>query len=164
MNHQEVDAWWGGYSIRTVLPGLALCVLVSIAILVVMQLVEPSALDRTISVTLLVLFWIGMALDWGYHLFGLNYRLTTRRLFRARGLLRRKLQEVDLAQITAVIVTQGLWQKLLKVGQIRVLTPSGPARAVILDGVYTPEHVADRIQALSRAAKAAGDAQQGATP
>ena len=74
-----------------------------------------------------------------------NYRLTTRRLFRCRGFARSGIREVALTAIAHVVVRQAPWERLLKVGTIRVKTLDGTP-PVLLEGVSKPAQVALMIR------------------
>jgi membrane protein YdbS with pleckstrin-like domain len=150
MNHNEVDAWWGSYSMRSVLPGLLIAMVFSGLVWATVWLAELSGMALYAVTTMLTLAWSCLALRWGYAIFGCNYRLTTHRLFREQGLLRRKIQQMNLEQIADVTVKQGPLEKYLNVGRIAVAARGSAIETITLEGVLAPEHVAEKILALSR--------------
>jgi uncharacterized membrane protein YdbT with pleckstrin-like domain len=148
----EVDAWWGSYSLRLAVPWFLATILLSGILLGVPGfLLEPVLARRVLA----VLFWlaaIAQALFWIYRIFGYNYRLTTHRLFKQRGLIRRKMWVMNLGDIKEVVVQPGLAHRFLGVGSIVVTTDAVPKK-MILDGVPAADQVAEKILALSRACR-----------
>jgi len=153
MNNNETDAWWGGYSIRSMLPGMAASLLLSCLIWATVWLTEISKTGFYVVLVLMTLFWLGLISSWAYRMFGFNYRLTTRRLFHERGLLRRKVRQLSLDQVTDVVVKHGPFDRFLHVGQVHVAAHGSAPQSVVLQGVFAPEHLAEKILALSRAAR-----------
>ncbi len=147
---QEVDAWWGSCSLRSLVPEAIVFMLASVVVAVPAWLLRDGVVAQLVVGFLLVI-WLTLILSWGYRTLGWNYRLTTRRLFKATGLRRRRLEEVALDRVERVVVKRGLLGSLLGVG--RVLVERQDSRPLILPGVRGPDQVAEKISALARAAR-----------
>ena len=145
---QEVDTWWGSYSPRGLVPELIVNALLSVLVAVPACLLLERILAQA-SCALLIAAWLAQVLCWGYRIFGWNYRLTTLRLFKATGVVRRGLEEVALARVDRVVVKRGPLDRFLGIG--RVLVETHGSRPMMLQGVLGPDLVAEKIRALMRA-------------
>jgi len=87
----EVELWWGGYSGWTMLPGFAVCAfltagMISVAWYLYSEENVPGDRARHVVYGLAFVVWCVQLLILAHRTATLNYRLTTRRLFRFRGL------------------------------------------------------------------------------
>ena len=123
---QEVDAWWGSYSIRGIGFELLVSVLASVLVAVPAYILLGHVWVPTVLV-LLMGAWLVQVSRWGYRIFGWNYRLTTRRLIKATGLYRRRLEEVGLEKVERAVVQRGPLDAILSVGRVLVETHGSPA-------------------------------------
>jgi hypothetical protein len=155
---QERDVWWGAYSVRTMIPSLLLCTLLSVNVAVLAGLVwdrEPAnpQLLWHLSALFVVLIWLFPLLLCGYRAVAFNYRLTTHRLLRDRGFHHPPTAgEVHLARLTAVRVAYTAVGRLAGVGTIEV-DAEGAAEPLVLVGVYEPERAADLIRGCAQRAR-----------
>jgi uncharacterized membrane protein YdbT with pleckstrin-like domain len=149
----EVDAWWGSYSVKNILPALFASLAASALVVGASWLFPYSRVGQFIVLGVLAAFWLTLLLLWIYLIFGINYRLTSRRLFVERGLSRRRLQSVDLATISQVNVKANRLERFLGVGRVFVEVQGSRATSVILGGVPAPEMIAEKIRAQSEKAK-----------
>ena len=109
---QEVDIWWGAYAGRTMWPSFVVCALLTLAIGVAAfgwwQLnPKHPHLVRYTGYWLAGMIWSAQLLRWGYRTLSINYRLTSRRLFRDRGFHNPAAGRVDLSNVAAVEVERG---------------------------------------------------------
>src|SRR5262245_11124908 len=88
---QEVDAWWGSYSGRALIPIFVIAVVLTALIDVVCGLILPLGTARFVIVGTVIVILGLQVLRWLYLMVGYNYRLTTHRLLRERGIFRRKI-------------------------------------------------------------------------
>jgi hypothetical protein len=154
---EEVELAWHGYSAAALVPStIALAALSAGVILALRPLVPTWVLHEAADAPLAAL-WLLQAIRAGYRLFGYNYRLTTRRLFRDRGRLYPPDAPVELATVVRAEVRQSLIGRLAGVGTIRVIpedvTLNWPA--VDLIGVRRPKVLAARIEEAAVAAREA---------
>jgi hypothetical protein len=150
---QETDAWWGSYSGWTMLPSLT----VSIVLTALATWWAWTYVDREwVRVAILSLFvaiWLVESWRWCYRFFGINYRLTTRRIIKTRG-WRRRIWDWPLERIASVAVRRTWWEKWAGVGRLLIHQDGAGVRPLILDGVRQPFHVAEKIRTLARQARA----------
>jgi len=149
---EELDVWWGSYAGRAMVPGFVACGLLTLVIAGgawywwdVYQ--AHPRVARYSAYTLGTLVWGIQLLRWGYRTIFTNYRLTTRRLFRDKGLRTPAGPPVELTAVTEVAVEPpAFWERLLDVGRVRLACGNGPVRELVLDGVYQPGQVAEQIR------------------
>lgn len=81
----------------------------------------------------------------------IRYRLTTHRLFRDRGILWRRADEIELIRVDDVAVRQNLIQRLFNVGTVEVISPTDPTEPRLeLEGIENPFEVKERIRSQVR--------------
>lgn len=152
---QEVDVWWGSFSPWTLLPGSLLYGFWTAVIVVACWLaLDPGTVERQTILSLVLLFWLVIAYRWGSLIFGYNYRLTTHRLFKDKGIFWRTFQQIDLPRVSRVLVKRKFLQRQLGVGRVTLLLAGPRAERIALPGVVDPEGVAAKILERSVAAKA----------
>lgn len=74
-----------------------------------------------------------------------SYTLTETRLFRKRGVLIRKEDQISLYHIRDMEVSVSLWQRLFNVGTIRLLSADRSTPEMLLINVKKPYRVRDLI-------------------
>jgi uncharacterized membrane protein YdbT with pleckstrin-like domain len=80
-----------------------------------------------------------------------RYRLTNQRLFRQRGLLSRRLDELELIRVDDVSVTQDFVQRLLNVGTVTLLTTDSTDPKLTIEGIADPLALKELIRTQVRA-------------
>jgi hypothetical protein len=148
---EEVDAWWGAYSGRALLPRVLGCVVLTGVIAWGTWLLAPPGWRYAAFLTLAGLLWAAEVFRWLWRLFGYNYRLTNRRLFQDRGVVLTNTLQADLAEVSEVVVEKSAWDRLVRVGRIRVVLRDW--RRLVLDGVYRPAPAANLIRECVRKAR-----------
>lgn len=99
------------------------------------------------------LYWlillVVMALPWLYNLAVLAYRrmsvsyvLTTQRFLHERGLLRRVHDRIELLDVDDITFEQGLMERFVGVGTIRILATDRTSPAIVLPGIEGVQQVA----------------------
>jgi hypothetical protein len=158
---EETDVWWGACSVRLLIPGIIACVLVSGGVLCEAYLLEnPNPARFTYWFTGPV--WL-LVLGWGmYQLTAFNGRLTTRRLFRARGFFRPP-QQVELAKVRRVGLKRSPFERWLGLG--RVYVDGGDGRPpLVLKGMSDAEQLAGLIRRQAQQAREGLHQKEGAEP
>jgi hypothetical protein len=79
-----------------------------------------------------------------------HYRLTSRRLFVRTGLLRRRLDQIELLRVKDVYVTQSLISSWLGIGHVVVISSEQTLPRAVLYGIEQPRHVMDLIWLQTR--------------
>lgn len=137
---QETDVWWGGYSGLTLLPSLLVCfVLTGVIFWGAWSLVERRHVQWTIW-TLTGAVWLVQSWRWGWRVFGINYRLTTRRLLIDRGHVWSNRRAIELASVRSVVTQRIATTGLTGVGRVLVQCDNG--ESVVMEGLSAPETVA----------------------
>jgi hypothetical protein len=155
---QETDAWWGAYSTRTMLPSTLVCLVLTAAIVGgTWTLVEKRYVQWTVW-TLAGAVWIVQTSRWWRRVFGINYRLTTRRLLIDKGHWRPWRCDIDLTAITHVEVRLHRFGRWTNVGRIVVHTKSESV-PLVLEGIRGPAVVAARMLTVIREAQSTGEAE-----
>jgi hypothetical protein len=99
----------------------------------------------------LLLFWALTGLKLFRAIHSHHYRLTTRRLFVRTGLLRRRIDQIELVRVRDVYVQQSLIGKWLAIGHVVVVSSEQTLPRAILYGIDRPEFVMDLIGLRTRA-------------
>jgi membrane protein YdbS with pleckstrin-like domain len=101
--------------------------------------------------SVLLVFWLFTGLKVFRTINSHNYRLTTRRLFVRTGLLRRRIDQIELLRVKDVSVQQSLLGKWIAVGHVVVTSSEQRLPRAILYGITRPRHVMDLIWLQTRA-------------
>jgi hypothetical protein len=158
-DHQETDIWWGSYAGRTMTPSYIVCALLTGMVIWGVWLFWPKDevrpyLERYTTYILIGAIWVFQLIRWGYRIVGIDYRLTTRRLFCQRG-FRTATAAINLTDIATIRVERGLLDNYLKVGRLRVVPIDNSRPPILLEGVYNPDQIAALIMKQVQHAHAA---------
>ena len=88
-----------------------------------------------------------------YKKYSVLYRLSTQRLFLIRGLVSRKIEELELFRVRDIQVTQSFWQRILGFGRMTVFSTDASAPRFEMLGVAKPLKVKDAIRVHFRTAR-----------
>lgn len=148
---EETELWWGACSVRTLLPHLIVCFLLSCTVLVSAWSLgaweDQKALHHT-TVASLTLAWLLMVGFAAYRVSASSYRLTNRRLFVLHGFRLRSPanQGILLEKIEAVTVRRGQIARLLGTGDVHVRVKDETGQECIMWGVVNPKSAAVRVR------------------
>jgi hypothetical protein len=98
--------------------------------------------------------WLFQFTRWALRFFAINYRLTTRRLFRDIGYVDQQRLQVELTSINEVRVHRGLFEQLVGVGRLFLHCTDASRPPVILEGIRQPDIVADLIRRAAEKVRA----------
>jgi membrane protein YdbS with pleckstrin-like domain len=148
---EELDLWHGTYSPKALAgPALAALVLTGFGSIAV-----PMAWNTAMGWSLLgfgvLAMWGMLALMILYRRLSVHYRLTTYRLFHESGLLSRTTDRIEAIDIDDVRVHQGLIERLLGVGTVRIRSSDQSDPELKLPGIEEVRAVADLIDDTRRA-------------
>lgn len=93
-----------------------------------------------------------------------EYVITDERLHIRRGLVSRKIQETRLARVQDVTVTQGVFDRLLKIGRADFDTAADGANDFVFAGIERPDQVRAAVDAAHRMAEQRGVGTPPASP
>jgi membrane protein YdbS with pleckstrin-like domain/predicted RNA-binding Zn-ribbon protein involved in translation (DUF1610 family) len=85
--------------------------------------------------------------------YSLMYRLTTQRLFVYRGLISRKVEELELFRVRDIDVIQGFWERVLGYGRMTVFSTDSTTPKFEIGGLADPLKVKDMIRTNFRNAR-----------
>jgi len=148
---EEIDVWWGSYAGRTLLPSFAVCVLLTLVVIVAAVYIQrrydldPLAV-RYAAYAVAALIWLVQLAQWSYRVLTFSYRLTTRRFLLERSFFNSLRATVDLRRITRVEVAQRPLERMLGVGRINIIEEEKSVPSIELCGVCRPETVANMIR------------------
>jgi membrane protein YdbS with pleckstrin-like domain len=75
-----------------------------------------------------------------------RYRLSTHRLFKEEGILRRSINEVELVRVDDVSVAQNLIQRVFNVGRVTVISTDATDPRTELVGIHDPIKVKELVR------------------
>ena len=147
----EQDLWQGGYSPKAMLGTWVVSGLITIACLIAPFLIASGSGWWLASFGIIALAWIIPALVLLYRRIGINYRVTNQRLFHESGILRRLTDRIELIDIDDVATDQGLFERMMGVGCIRITSSDRTHPVLILRGIEQVREVAAKIDNGRRA-------------
>jgi uncharacterized membrane protein YdbT with pleckstrin-like domain len=113
----------------------------------------PPAIIHSVASLLLVIATLGLAWVWLYFKRGgTNYRITNQRIVIDRGILSKKMEQLDLYRIQDFTVDRPLGQRIMGTGNIRLSTFDKTTPSVELFGLKTD--VVTLYEVLRRAVEA----------
>jgi membrane protein YdbS with pleckstrin-like domain len=144
MDEPERELWQGSYSPKAMAGVWLLLCLVTLGGLALGAAVVGSRTQWAAMTAAIVLAWLAALGTLLYRRLGIHYRLTSQRLFHEKGVLRRTMDRIELVRMDDISCDQGLVERLLGVGSIRIKStdPSDPdfwirgienARAVLME-------------------------------
>jgi uncharacterized membrane protein YdbT with pleckstrin-like domain len=138
---------------RMYLGRLLLALLLAAGAVVLSVLVKSTpAVERAILIAGLALALV-LYLTVLYKKYSVLYRLSTQRLFLIRGLVSRKIEELELFRVRDIQVVQSFWQRILGYGRMTVFSTDASAPKFELQGVARPLRVKDDIRVHFRTAR-----------
>lgn len=146
---QEKDIWHGSPSAMAGAWKLILAALLAAGLIVLNVLTSIPYLSVAIWVV------VGLLLAWAilsdlYKPFAHHYRLTTQRLFMRHGLLSHVTDQTELIRVDDVRVRQSLWQRMLGIGDVHILSTDTSDADCLLEDVNGPHQVAEIIRDNTR--------------
>jgi uncharacterized membrane protein YdbT with pleckstrin-like domain len=148
----EEEIWTGGYSPKAMFGAWIGAAAATIAGLVGAVFLP---FDNTWKWSILgigaVLLWGGLLLSLAVQRLSVKYRLTNQRLFHEKGILRRVTDRIEVIDIDDVTVVQGIVERMLNVGTIRVTSSDRTNPELQMPGIDDVKIVADMIDKARRA-------------
>ena len=141
-SEEEEKLWSGGYSAKAMIGTWTGAVVMTI-ILVVIGIANTVGLPITF-VAVLVL-WCALGLLLAYRKLRVSYELTNRRFVHRVGFLHRVTDRIEAIDMDDVTFEQGIVQRMLNVGTIRILSSDRSHPKLILLGIDDVESVAKLI-------------------
>ncbi len=151
-NTQEQVLWRGGYSAKAMYGtwfASAVATIAGIALLVVFgsshQLLWP------IGGSVILLWWCIAIGTYLYRRFSTHYELTTQRFIHQVGILIRRTDRIEVIDIDDVSYTQGIIQRMLGVGTIKLVGSDRTHPELVLYGIDRVPEISGQIDDVRRA-------------
>jgi hypothetical protein len=135
LGEPEREIWRGGYSSKAMAAGWAISALVDVALLVVGIYFKFESKGWLILLLLMFLPWLYYFAVLCYRRMSVGYVLTTQRFMHEHGILRRINGRIELLDIDDITLEQGLWERLVGVGTIRIVSHDRTDPELALPGI-----------------------------
>lgn len=149
VDHEEV-LWEGRYSGKAMYGSWLLAGLVTIGGAVAAFMLLEPALAAMIIGAALVVVWGGLAIALLLRKWNISYQLTNQRLIHKRGLLSRVTDRIEVIDIDDVTYVQGIVQRMLGVGTVRISSSDRTHPELSLIGIDRVAEVADLVDDVRR--------------
>ena len=145
----EEELWRGGFSPKSMVGYWILAGLATIAA-VVAGVFFPEPITWTVGLGIAAALWVSLIFYFFYLRLSIDYRLTTQRLIFRRGILHQVTDRTEMIDIDDVQVTQGLVERMLGVGTIRLLSSDTSDPSLMMRGIDDALNVAHLIDNARR--------------
>jgi uncharacterized membrane protein YdbT with pleckstrin-like domain len=146
----ETELWEGGYSPRAMMGNWIVTAAVTAAAVAAMALFWNGWVTLILLLAVLAL-WAYQAGLLAYRRMSVSYRLTTQRFIHQSGLLRRVTDRIEIIDIDDIAYEQGLVERLLGVGTVRISSSDRTHPELPLRGIENVRDIADAIDDARRA-------------
>ena len=153
----EHKLWEGGYSAKAMYGTWMTLLLVTLgaiaAMIVLPSLKIVGPIDRSIwwiALGVLAVCWVYGILSFIYRRLSMHYELTTQRFIHSKGILIRTVDRIDVIDIDDVSYVQGIVQRMLGVGSIRLQSSDRSHSDLSLAGIDQVQRVSGMIDDVRR--------------
>ena len=140
---EEQDLWSGGYSAKAMYGSWILGGVVTIGLIAGMFAFPLVGLAIPV-------LWILLGGTLAYKKLSVFYQLTTERFIHKSGILKRVTDRIEVIDIDDVTYEQGIVQRMLGVGKIRISSSDRTHPELVLSGIDRVAEVADTIDDVRR--------------
>ena len=147
----EEELWQGGYSPKAMYGAWIGAAVATVAGLVAVLMFFPDAIGWTIFAAGVAVIWLFLFGTLMYRRFSDRYRLTNQRFFHEHGILRRVTDRVEVIDIDDVTFEQGIIERMLGVGTLRVTSSDKTTPELSLPGIDNIKEVANMVDSARRA-------------
>jgi membrane protein YdbS with pleckstrin-like domain len=145
----EKDLWQGSYSSKAMIDAWALSGLITVALVVATIWAWSSWVTWTV-VAVVVLFWLYQLCVMKYRQWSVRYRLTSQRFIHETGILRRVTDRIEVIDIDDITFEQGLLERLVGVGTIRITSSDKTHPELSLPGIDNVKEVSEKMDDTRR--------------
>lgn len=147
----DTELWRGGYSAKAMIGSWLGAVLLTVAGLVgVVLLGFANPIAWLVWLGLAAVLWVGLGGVYLYRRWSKSYRLTSQRFVHETGLLTRVTDRIEVIDIDDVSFRQGIVQRMLGVGSIRISSSDRSHPELWLHGIDRVTEVAGLIDDTRR--------------
>lgn len=150
---EEKDVFALRPTLKMFLGKLVLAILIPAAAIALAAVIKKGPTLDKIIVLVGLAIGLGLFLAVLYRKYSILYRLSTQRLFLVRGLISRKIEELELFRVRDIQVTQSFWQRILRFGKMTVFSTDASSPKFEMLGVSSPLKVKDTIRVHFRTAR-----------
>lgn len=155
LSEPEERLWIGSYSAKAMyadwLAAGAITAVLAVVLIIVGRNTELGVSKALlILLGLIVFIWGGLGLLLAYRRLSVGYELTNQRLIHHKGLLKRVIDRIELIDMDDVTVEQGIVERMLGVGKIRISSSDRTHPQLKLGGIDDVKRVADLIDDVRR--------------
>lgn len=147
---REMDLWQGGYSPKAMIPSWVGAGLLTLVAIIIAVSIGATRFWWLLIVVGLFLVWLFLFLRLAYLRFNYRYRLTNQRFIHETGILRRVTNRVETIDIDDVQFEQGLIERFVGVGTIRMTSSDRSHPELVLKGIENVEFVSGEIYTARR--------------
>ncbi len=146
---EEQTLWQGTFSWKAMIRETCVAAGLSVGLLLAsFNAAEPGTSTLALqTLGLLWLLWLGLLM---FRKLDVSYTLTNQRLIHRRGILYRRTSRIEAIDIDDLTYEQGLLERLLNVGRIRVDSSDVTNRELLLEGIDRPRDVCELIEQARR--------------
>lgn len=145
----EQDLWRGGFSPKAMVSYWIFAAIVTVGAIIAGVLL-PEPITWTVGLGIAAALWVSLIVYYFYLRLSIDYRLTTQRLIYRRGILRQVTNRTEMIDIDDVQVTQGLVERMLGVGTIRLLASDTSDPSLVMRGIDDALNVSHMIDDARR--------------
>jgi hypothetical protein len=146
----EETLWEGSFSPKAMIGGFILAAILSIVLLVCAFMFAEGTFRWVLLGTIPVVWLIqGLRLLWSR--LGISYKLTNQMFYHRRGILTRTTDRIELIEVHDVTWQQGLVQRMVNVGSIKIASSDRTDPIFHVTGVEDAEGVSALIDKARRA-------------
>ncbi len=147
----ERSLWQGGYSAKAMYGTWIISGIVTLGVLVAVALLAGGNGNAWMLSGAGILIWWCIALAvYLYRRFSVHYELTTQRFVHQSGILSRRTDRIEVIDIDDVSYTQGIVQRMLGVGTIRLTGSDRTHPELVLYGIDRVPEIASLVDDVRR--------------
>ena len=149
----ERSLWKGGFSAKAMYGTWIACTILTLVAVVAAALLAKGDSANTlwmITLALVMLMWCYAICVYFYRRLGMHYELTTQRFIHQAGLLNRTTDRIEVIDIDDVSYSQGIVQRMLGVGKIRISSSDRTHPELLLYGIDRVPEIATLIDDVRR--------------
>jgi membrane protein YdbS with pleckstrin-like domain len=148
----EETLWEGSYSPKAML-GSVVAAAIGSVVLVVAALLLPTGAWQVVPLGLIAVIWLGVSGRIATNRLGIHYKLTNQMFYHQHGVMTRVTNRVEAIDIDDVTYVQGMFDRLVDVGRIKITSSdrSDPELWVLgVDHVQDVAHLIDKVRRAER--------------
>lgn len=155
MGRKDVDepedvVWEGHYSGKAMIGYWVLAIVISAALMIGNLVLSGGSMAWLIAGIAIALIWGAALVCLAYRKMDKKYTLTDHRFIHKSGIISRVTDRIEVIDMDDVIFRQGLVQRLVNVGTIKILSSDSSHPELLLRGIDNVKQVANLIDGCRR--------------